>query len=221
MEFPYVDIHTHKNRDKQGVVALHSALYGRETDCTEGLCSCGIHPWDADKLSSDTARKFLMQSTNCAAIGETGFDFTQGRHHEQQQTELFRLHLDAATELGLPLMVHCVKGYDELIREINLHHPKPVAVIIHGFRGSEQQTVQLAQRQGFYLSYGALLGKSDNTRRAIRATPPGKLLLETDDSAMEIEEVYALAADALGTTLQELKKRIYSNYKKIFHDDDK
>ena len=189
---PYVNIHTH-----------------RPTGSGIELRTAGVHPWDAATQDAATLGQRLG---GAQAVGETGLDFVRGADRAAQLSAL-RTQLRLARERGLPVVLHCVRAFEPLMRELAASEPR--AVIFHGFIGSPEQA-RRALEKGYYLSFGVRTFSSPKTMEALRETPPGQLFLETDDSDTGIEEVYAHAAAVRGTTVEALKRATTENYERIF-----
>jgi TatD DNase family protein len=81
--------------------------------------SVGVHPHYADDYQDLTADQLVTASANPKAIGigETGLDFHYGYSAEAAQVAVFRTHIQAARETGLPLIVH-TRQADELTATI-------------------------------------------------------------------------------------------------------
>ncbi len=192
MKWPYVNIHTH---------------------CPTGsgieLRAVGIHPWDAD---NEAVESLIGRLAGAQAIGEIGLDAVRGAA-PQRQMEQFRAQLQLACERALPVVLHCVRAFEAVMRELSLREPR--AVIFHGFIGSPQQAQQ-ALKKGYYLSFGERTFRSSKSLAALRITPLSHLFIETDDSATSIGEVYAGIAQARDTDLETLKRAVYENYTRIF-----
>lgn len=193
---PYVNIHTH-----------------RPTGSGIELRTEGVHPWDADKQEVATLGERLGDAP---AVGETGLDFVRGPARETQ-FEALRTQLRLACERGLPVVLHCVKAFEPLMRE--LAECEPRAVIFHGFIGSPEQARQALAR-GYCLSFGERTFASPKTLAALRETPLSQLFLETDDSPVSIAEIYARAAEAKGIPMEELQRATLDNYKRIFETNN-
>ncbi|MCM1453080.1 MAG: TatD family hydrolase [bacterium] len=155
----------------------------------------GIHPWDAGGLTparwewlEDAAR-----APQTVAIGECGLDALRGPSLDEQE-EVFAAQARIATELGKPLIIHCVRAWDRLLR-LNKELRGHSTWIVHGFRGKEALGRQLLDA-GLRLSFGA--DTPPATARALAAYAPGSTYLETDDSPLSIVEV----ADRLGLPLR-------------------
>lgn len=188
----FVNIHTHRPTG-QGIE----------------LRTAGIHPWDAAKEDAATLGERLG---DVQAVGETGLDFVRGADRETQLAAL-RAQLRLARERGLPVVLHCVQAFEPLMRELAACEPR--AVIFHGFIGSPEQARQALARR-YWLSFGERTFSSPKTLAALRETPLGQLFLETDDSPVPIEEIYARAAEAKGVTLEALQRATRENYERIF-----
>ena len=205
---PCVNIHTH-----------------RPTGCGIELRTAGVHPWEAGNNAAEAIGRLAerlcgrgpgpcetLRSEAVQAIGETGLDFACPVPREAQFAAL-RAQLDLARRTGRPVVLHCVRAFEPLMRELAACEPR--AVIFHGFIGSPEQAQQ-ALRRGYYLSFGERTFASSKTLRALRETPLGQLFFETDAAGVTIEEIYARAAEALGRPVEELQRATLENYKRLF-----
>ncbi|MDE6445994.1 MAG: TatD family hydrolase [Alistipes sp.] len=197
----FVNIHTHRPT-------------GRGIE----LRTAGIHPWEAGQLSPGQAVQELsaaLDRGDAQAVGEIGLDFARTRTPQLRdaQTALFRAQLDLAGRRRLPVVLHCVKAFEETLRILGrLEFP---AVIFHGFIGSARQARQALDR-GYFLSFGERTFASPRTVEALRSTPPSQLFLETDDSTAPIEEIYTRIAALLSTDVETLRQITIANYLRIF-----
>ena len=120
------------------------------------------------------------------------------------QRELFRAHALLAEREQKPLIIHCVKAFDDILAMRKEITPGQ-AWIIHGFRGKPQLAEQLT-KAGMFLS----LGEHFNTESA-KTIPAGRLFIESDESTLTIGEIYSRIASARGTCIDELAAQTYSN----------
>ena len=173
--------------------------------------SVGIHPWELTEENASMQWKRLQEQitdSRIVAIGECGLDKLKGPSLELQ-TALFKQEALLAEERSLPLIIHCVKAYNELIqlkKEIRPNQPW----IIHGFRGKEALATDCI-RHGFYLSIGAHF--QENT---IKAIPLDRLFIETDESKESIGSIYQRIAETQGISLQKLTASINKNVREVF-----
>lgn len=214
MYYPVIDIHTH--HANSGDIRIYAYLAGGATPLPTEDYSTGIHPWDAGKAAFSTQVEALLESVTprTVAIGEIGLDYAVAGGHPDRaaQKGIFLAQLDVAKSLDLPVIIHCVRAYNELTTLLGGH---PTPVIIHGFTGSPQLAAQLI-RHGFYLSFGETLFGSSKTREALKTAPPDRIFLETDESAKSIADIYAEAAGLLEIQQLRLREWIYQNYKRVF-----
>jgi len=208
----YVDFHTHQNTD-QGAYSVFN-LPAHASPQAPGS-SIGIHPYWLEAHDID-ALKLWVESTlkkrEIVAIGECGID-KRLTTHLADQTIILNLHIQWAQSYHKPLIIHCVKGQQEVLealKKANFQEP----VIFHGFRGSEQLARQLIDK-GYYLGIGDMQGKP-SLQQLARTLPLGHLVLETDDSAASIESVYQSVCEMRGITIDALKKAMMETAMVIF-----
>lgn len=186
----YIDIHTHN------FTARHTELR-----------AVGIHPWDAERTT-------LCEELFCGAqaIGEIGLDYACNVNRAKQE-ELFRQQLAIAEQLGVPVVLHCVRAFArtlDILKEYRLR-----GVVFHGFIGSKEQMMQAVKR-GYFISYGEAVLRSPKTAEAMRQTPLENLFLETDVSGKTIEEIYQIAARITGRDIETIINSITDNYNRLF-----
>ena len=87
-------------------------------------------------------------------------------------------------------------------------------VIFHGFIGSAIQA-RRATDKGYYLSFGERSFRSAKTIDAMKTTPVDKLFFETDDSHINIDDIYAKASTILGIPIALLEYITTENFNKI------
>ncbi len=178
--FPFHDIHTHdKSRYKEAVINI----YPNEELIDGAYHSVGIHPWHTIDIDSTTIYhlKTLASHSQVVAIGETGIDALRGASIEKQ-IDIFRLHVSLSEKHQKPLIIHCVKAFNEIIESKKSLLPT-MPWIIHGFRGKPQLARQLINH-GFYIS----LGEYFNPHSA-SIIPTNRLLFETDESTLDINSI--------------------------------
>ena len=183
----------------------------------------GLHPnhltqqtfWDDDELPPESqatpqirtrsetfnyeAYKKLASHPKCVAIGETGLDWYRipddVDHDEVKriQRDVFAQHAHLATEMHLPIIIHCRDAYKEqaelvasLIEDGNL----PRRGVIHCFSGTNEEAQRFVEL-GFYISFSGVITfpprKTDtlidgltSLQNAVRHVPLDRLLVETD-----------------------------------------
>lgn len=160
--------------------------------------SAGIHPWDAGNIRSVWLdnMKILLNFDQVIAVGECGLDKNSPVAIEKQ-LEVFEMQIKLSESLKKPLVIHCVGCYNELMNLQKTLIPKQ-AWIIHGFRGKPEMATQLI-RAGMYISYGEKFNPE-----SVQATPVDKMLVESDDSEIPLQELYLAIATTKGCEVREL-----------------
>lgn len=149
---------------------------------------------------------------SAALIGEIGLDYAC-KADRQVQEHIFREQLSIAQRLRKPVVVHCVKAFEPMMKILSEHQLR--AVIFHGFIGSPQQAEQAIKR-GYYLSFGEGAFRSPRTLEAMRTIPLSRLFAETDESQISIEKIYEMIATERKIEIAELQTQIENNYNEIF-----
>lgn len=165
-----------------------------------GRCvSLGIHPWwvDADWKTLFERMRQRVRAADVLFVGECGLDKVRGGNWSAQLV-CFEAQVELAEQMGKPLLIHCVKAYDEVLRVCRTTR---VRRIIHGFRGKPQLAQGLLNR-GFDLSFGFRFNP-DSLRLAYEHR---RMWLETDDASDgDIRDVYALACKSLSMSPTDLE----------------
>lgn len=147
------------------------------------FCSYGIHPHnvaDEDVTYADILEN--AQKEKVISIGETGLDYFYEHSPREKQQESFRMHLEAARELDLPVIIHTRDAEEDTIKILNEALAKgPLKLLFHCF-SSQVSLAEYAIEKGIYLSASGILTfkKSDEIREAFKKAPLGLLLVETD-----------------------------------------
>ena len=153
----------------------------------------GVHPYHVndDEFSGKSLEehglimKELLQSypNFCAAVGECGLDSSDGFPPLQDQLPWFRLQVEIARELDLPIFVHERLAFDEtmdILKDVS------VPIIIHCFTGTKEQCVEYIKK-GYHVSISGFILKesNDNCAEVISCLQEGvipleRLMIETD-----------------------------------------
>jgi len=146
------------------------------------FATVGIHPHDAKHWDATAEATLRRWATNerVVAIGEIGLDFFRDLSPRPTQYDAFRAQLWLATEVGLPVVIHCRDAYEETLDLLETE-AGATPVELHCFAGKAAHA-ERAWARGWYLGVGGTVTykKNDELREIVRATPPELLLLETD-----------------------------------------
>ena len=146
--------------------------------------AAGTHPMSAaeEPLATVDQLVALAAHPKFIGIGETGLDYHYTADSKAIQQTSLRIHIEAAQETGLPLIIHA-RGADDDMAEILTQGFKnrPYACVMHCFSSGEG-LAKTALDLGFYLSMSGITAfpKSQDLRIIFAAAPLDRILLETD-----------------------------------------
>ena len=178
----------------------------------ESYFSVGIHPKDIDEnwqKHFEAFKKISLQD-NCLAIGECGLDALIDIDANLQKT-VFERQILWANEIQKPVIIHCVKWFQELIPFQKLAE---VPLIIHGFNKKKSVTDEML-KHGFFLSFGKSVLYNLSLQSILKEIPIDKIFLETDDTDFDIAELYQKVSEIKEISLEELQKKISENLQSI------
>ncbi|MBP1640342.1 MAG: TatD-related deoxyribonuclease [Bacteroidetes bacterium] len=160
------------------------------------VISVGLHPWN---IGADWKKQLQILGESAGRehvvlIGEAGLDKLCKTDFDLQQTVFLR-QIELAEEIKKPLIIHCVKAWQELTA-IHKKVIPSVPWILHGFRGKPELAKQLLEL-GFYLSFGEKFNEE-----SLRITPLERLCTETDESKLTIDEIYSKIAETKETSIE-------------------
>jgi len=213
---PFLNIHSHRKPSGSDEFVIRNAFAHKPpaTLPSNYRLSIGLHPWFADKSLVETPEKFEIEAKSACylAIGECGIDRAAGPNLNTQ-IAAFRYQIGLANRLNKPLILHLVRSYSDVLQFADAIK---VPWIVHGFNGNEQQAKALIDK-GARLSFGAAMFKNYKLAAAIVKVPENKLYLETDTNAASIRTIYQFAANARKTTVEHLRKAIWTNFERDFN----
>lgn len=177
----------------------------------KGVCvhyGVGVHPWWLeqyqnggylmDELAAEIIRAHknaVTNSTSIVAIGETGLDrpfVKKGGLDLNTQIKSVEQHIQAANELSLPVIFHCVKAHAELLGVLK-RCPVNKGGVVHGFAGSVEDAKQFIDK-GMKIGIGGTITyeRANKTREAVKTLSQQDLLLETDAPSMPLAGMQGL-----------------------------
>jgi len=187
------NLHTHLLPDDPAEEYMLNCQPGQvRTDIA--ACSVGLHPWDVTRDWQEQVAQAEADAAlpNVWAIGECGLDTLRGPDIELQ-TAAFCAQAALAERMGKPVVIHCVRAFDRLLRLHKMCRPR-VAWIVHGFRGKAELAKQLMAK-GMLLSFGHEFN-AETVRYVVTSARP--FYLETDQTAGGLTDVCRRVEDALG-----------------------
>ncbi len=144
----------------------------------------GTHPHEAKENPSLEARELIALAARpkVVGIGECGLDFHYDLSPRDIQAKVFRQHVKAARETGLPLVVHTREADDEMAEILEEEHSAgPFRLLMHCYTsGPELARRAAALGAWFSVSGIATFKAAEEVRAVIRDMPADRIILETD-----------------------------------------
>jgi TatD DNase family protein len=180
----------------------------------------GVHPYHVndDEFSGKSLEehgatiKSLIRSNLdlCSAVGECGLDASEGFPPLQDQLPWFRLQVEIAEELGVPLFIHERLAFSKCM---DILKAVKVPVIIHCFTGTKEQCAEYVKR-GYYISLSGYILKetNDNYNDVLACLTDGiipldKLMIETDAPYMGFTKCRQLYMEFNGEYVSSLNSK--------------
>jgi len=210
----FINIHGHRQANNiQEWVMMN--LFARDfppEDIERGYYSVGFHPYNVGKVDEQDTLERVKKATKhprVYAVGEIGLDKSIEAPLEDQM-RIFEKQVEIAEAANLPVVLHVVRAFNEIIEFAKRKQPL-VSMIIHGYNGSPEVAEELV-KAGFMISFGeAIAGEHSKVVEALHKVPIEKLFLETDEGLLDIREIYHMAAEVKGVSVDHLRVQVYEN----------
>lgn len=146
--------------------------------------AAGTHPMSAadEPLVAVDDLVGLAAHPKFVGIGETGLDYYYTRDSLEIQQESLRVHIEAARQTALPLIIHAREADEDMARILQEEHKAaPFTCVMHCF-SSGPPLAEAALDLGFYLSMSGIAAfpKSTVLREIFATAPVDRVLVETD-----------------------------------------
>lgn len=203
------------------MVTPHEALYA----------SVGVHP-DYKDTEEPTLEDLLQAARHpkVIAIGETGLDYYRGSEPFDWQRDRFRVHIRAARESGLPLIIHTRSAAADTLRLMSEEGADQSGGVMHCFTET-WDVAQAALDLNFYISFSGIVTfrNAVELQDVARRVPLERLLIETDSPFLapvpfrgkrndpsKVRHVAEKIADLRGISVAEVEERTTANFFDLF-----
>ena len=196
----------------------------------------GVHPSEVDTTNlitlKDELKEIISNSPKVKAIGEIGLDYywVKDEKNHQIQKELFKIQIELANELHLPVVIQSRDAAEDTLSILN--EVKPLyGCVFHCFSYSVE-VLKLIIKRGYYIGLdGPVTYKNAITPKEVaKSVPLDRLLLETDSPYLTptplrgkrnepsfIEYIAKEIASLREISINEIKEITYQNGKKFFN----
>lgn len=146
--------------------------------------AAGTHPMSVAEEPMATVENLVAMAQHplMVGIGETGLDYHYSRDSMDVQQQSLRLHIEAARQTDLPLIIHARDADEDMARILaEEHRAGGYSCVMHCF-SSSRALAEAALDLGFYLSMSGISAfpKSDALREIFADAPLDRILVETD-----------------------------------------
>lgn len=192
----------------------------------------GLHPEEVKADYHSVLSEMKRQvSDRFIAIGEVGLDYYWSREFEKEQLAAFEEQVGWAIEYGKPLMIHCRKGQNDMVRLLKMYERDLPGGVFHCFTGNEREAEELLQFDRFVIGIGGVLTfKKSNLPQVLpTAVPIDRIVLETDSPYMApvpmrgqrnesafVAYVLKKLAECYGLTEEEVAAATNRNVERVF-----
>jgi len=203
----------------------------------------GLHPEDvkADYVNVLCEMKSILDRSrndvewhdeHFIAIGEIGLDYYWSREFEREQLDAFEQQIQWAVEYQMPLMIHCRKAQNEMLKILKQYKNNLCGGVFHCFTGNEYEAKELLEFDKFMLGIGGVLTfkKSHLPEVLPQTVPLNRILLETDSPYMApvpyrgkrnesafVLEVAKKLAECYNVSLEDIADITTANAAKMFN----
>lgn len=162
---------------------------------------------------SEAEIESILTHENCLALGETGLDKNLSISFNKQ-IEYFINQIHKSEKYQLPIIIHCVKSWNELSKIKNEFSVKQPWVF-HGFR--KTNLIESILASNVKISIGTAVLWDKRLQECVKEIPINQLFLETDnDLRFTIRDVYNQVSRIKNISLQTLEEQLYINTKNTF-----
>lgn len=195
--------------------------------------AAGTHPMSAaeEPLVSVEDLVKLAEHPKFVAIGETGLDYHYTADSMDIQQTSLRIHIEAARQTGLPLIIHARAADDDMARILSEEHKAGAySCVMHCF-SSSRALGMAALDLGFYLSMSGITAfpKSTELREIFSDVPKDRILVETDapylapppfrgrrNEPSYVAHTARKAAETFGMDYAEFAAQTEANFERLF-----
>ena len=202
----------------------------------------GLHPEEVRENWRDELaeiRKIMNQlpplsdsdDVKVIAIGEVGLDYYWSRDYAEEQLQAFEEQVRWSIETRLPLMIHCRKAQNEMVRLLRKYEKELPGGVFHCFTGNAIEAEELLSFDRFVLGIGGVstFKKSHLPEVLPQKVPLSRIVLETDSPYMApvphrgernesafVKEVLLKLADSYGVSANDVAQITTENVHRVF-----
>lgn len=192
----------------------------------------GVHPNETAELDDEKFQWLKEASCNdkIVAIGEIGLDYYWDEPASEVQKKWFRLQLNLAREVKLPVIIHSRDAAKDTLDIMKAEKAEEIGGVVHCFSYAKEMAAEYV-KMGFYIGIGGVVTfKNAKALKAVaEAVPLERIVLETDcpylapepyrgkrNDSSNLVYVAKAIADIRGISEDEVIKVTRNNTKKLY-----
>jgi len=196
------------------------------------IASVGVHPLDVEK-GLVTPQQLIEWGGHpkVVALGETGLDYYYSDDTKIAQQQSFIVHLQAAGEAKLPVIVHTRDARQDTLSLIKNYGDSEQAGVLHCFTESWDMA-KAAMDMNYYISFSGIVTfkNAEELRDVARKMPLDRMLVETDSPYLApipyrgkpnqpayVREVAEFVADLKGVSYEKFIEATADNFQRLFN----
>ena len=154
----------------------------------------GVHPETVDTLKEediDHIRKCILDNKKIRAVGEIGFDYSEGNPERSVQEKWFARQIELALDCDMPIIVHSRDAAEDTYRVISSYYKvrsEKLNGVVHCFSYSKEEAEKYI-RLGFMIGVGGVVTFKNGRKlkETVAEIPLESIVLETDSPYLSPE----------------------------------
>ena len=192
----------------------------------------GLHPTSVDAgWHTEMEKMEAYSGKEIRAIGEIGIDCYWSREYLDQQKEVFRIQLQKAHELNLPVIIHSRESTEIILDILRSCRSLDLRGVFHAYSGSRETFREIQKLGDWHVGIGGVLTfKKASIAETVKDIPLERILLETDspyltpvpfrgqrNESAYIPHIASRLAGIKGIDISEIAAQTTENAKQLFN----
>ncbi len=217
------------NIDLESIPLMHQLCDSYPDVCFPMM---GLHPCDVKDNYQEVlnAMRLHFSEKKYIAVGEIGIDLYWDKSTLAIQIEAFKIQIEWAKELKLPIVIHARESFDEIFKVIDEVNDENLRGVFHCFTGTLEQAKKVISYGGFMMGIGGVITyEKSGLDVVVKEIPMEFLVLETDSPFLTpkpfrgkrnesgyVKYVAEKMAASKGLSLDDIAKQTTSNALRMF-----
>lgn len=217
------------NIDLDSIPLLHKLCEDHPNVCYPMM---GLHPCDVKENFEEVLMHMhaLFSKGDYIAVGEIGIDLYWEKTKLSFQIEAFKIQIEWAKELQLPIVIHARDSFEEIFAVMDKVNDDRLRGVFHCFTGTIDQAQKIMDYGNFMMGIGGVLTyEKSGLDKVVQQIPIEYLLLETDSPFLTpkpfrgkrnesgyVKYVAEKMAECMGLSLEEIAELTSANALRLF-----